>query len=362
MILPIHEKWARLLVHYCMQVKPGDNVSLNIETPAEAMARALYREVLRAEGNPILHLRYPEKMLDTLELASDIYLDSEPSLELYEIKQMDAWLNMRAPLHTKLLQTADKSRVARLLKKARAVSDIRINTTRWVTTLYPTHALAQDADMNLDDYEKFVYSAMYLYDDDPVAKWQEIHTFQEKLIERLKEADEIHLKADGTDLTLRTKNRIWKNSAGQRNMPSGEVFTGPLEDSANGIITYAIPSSVNGTEVENIRLVFKDGKVVEASAEKGNDLLQAQLDSDDGARYLGEIGIGTNYNIQQATKQILYDEKIGGTVHLAVGQSYTDTGGQNKSAIHWDMICDLRDGGAIYLDGELFQENGEFKL
>jgi aminopeptidase len=145
-------------------------------------------------------------------------------------------------------------------------------------------------------------------------------------------------------------------------MPSGEVFTGPIEDSANGHITYTVPSAVSGVEVENIRITFENGKAVNATADKGNDLLQAQLNSDTGARYLGELGIGTNFNIQVPTKSILYDEKIGGTVHLALGQSYTETGGTNESAIHWDMICDLRQGGAIYLDGELFQENGRFKV
>jgi aminopeptidase len=163
-------------------------------------------------------------------------------------------------------------------------------------------------------------------------------------------------------LKLSVKDRIWKNSAGHHNMPSGEVFTGPLEGSANGMITFSIPSSVNGAEVETIRLVFKDGQVVEASAEKGNDMLQAQLNTDKGARYLGELGIGTNYNIQKPTKQILFDEKIGGTIHLALGQAYKDTGGKNESAIHWDMICDLRQGGALFVDGDLFQENGQFKL
>ncbi len=213
--------------------------------------------------------------------------------------------------------------------------------------------------MSLDEYERFVYGAMFLFDEDPVAKWQELSAFQEKLIERLARADSVHIVAEGTDLHLRVKDRQWVNSAGHKNMPSGEVFTAPLEDSAEGVITYGIPSAVSGVEVANIRLTFKEGKVVDAHAEKGDDLLQSQLNSDEGARYLGELGIGTNYHIQIPTRSILFDEKIGGTVHLALGQSYRETGGTNSSAIHWDMICDLREG-KVYADGELCYENARF--
>lgn len=362
MIHPLHEKWAKLLTEYCTTVKQGDNVLLYIETSALPMARALTRKVLELGANPILRLVYPEYEEDLYALAQDSHFTGEPSFELAEIKQIDAWIRIRAPQNTKALQNADKSKMAAHMKWYREVQNIRINKTRWLGTLYPTDALAQDADMSLSDYENFVYGSMFLFDDDPVAKWKEIHDFQAKLINRLKDANEVHLKGKGTDLKMRVKDRIWVNSDGHKNMPSGEVFTGPIEDSVNGVISYEIPSSVRGIEVENIQLTFKDGKVVKASAEKGDDFLQAQLNTDKGARYLGELGIGTNYNIQQATKQILYDEKIGGTIHLALGQAYPETLGINESAIHWDMICDLRKGGAIYLDGDLFQENGEFKL
>ena len=361
MIQDIHEKYARLLVHYCTSVKPGDNVSLNIAMGAEPMIRALTREVLKAGGNPILRITYPEYVKDVLECGSDELLNSEPTFDLNEIKQIDAWIRVGAPSNTRLLQNADKERYAKLMKRNRPVQNIRLQT-RWVGTLYPTEAGAQDAGMSLDEYENFVYGAMFLFDDDPVQKWRDIYAFQDKLIARLSQADEVHIKGEGTDLKMSVKGRTWLNSDGHRNMPSGEVYTGPIETSANGVITFGVPSTVNGVEVENIRITFENGKAVKAEAEKGNDLLQAQLNSDEGARFLGEIGIGTNYNIQIPTKSILYDEKIGGTVHLALGQSYKESGGTNESAIHWDMICDLRKGGAMYLDGELFQENGEFKL
>jgi aminopeptidase len=360
MVNPIHEKFARLLIQYSCQVKPGDNVSLNVHTPATPLARALVREVFAADALPVLRMSYPEWEEDLLEAAPDAFFDSAPDFELNEVRQIQAWIRVRAPSNTRGLQNADKSRYSRLLKRNRPVQDHRLDHTNWVGTLYPTDALAQDAGMSLDEYERFLYDAMFLLDEDPVARWQEQHAYQEKLHERLARAKEVRITAEDTDLTLVTGGRTWVNSAGRHNMPCGEIFTGPVESSANGVITYRVPSSVNGMEVENIRLRFVDGKVVEARADKGDDLLQAQLASDEGARYLGELGIGTNYRIQQPTKQILFDEKIGGTVHLAVGSSYTDTGGVNQSAIHWDMVCDLRQGGAIYLDGELFQENGKF--
>jgi aminopeptidase len=361
MIHPMHEKYAKLLIEYCTEVQQGETVSLNLDTGALPMARALMREVLKADAKPVLHLTYPEMMLDMLELVSDRYLESEPSFELTEIKQVDAWIRVRGGTNNRMLQHANKETLSRIAKRQRQVQNLRLQT-KWVGTLYPTDASAQDAGMSLDDYEQFVYGAMYLFEDDPVAKWQELHAFQAQLIERLSAASEVRIVAEGTDLTLNVAGRGWINSDGHHNMPSGEVFTGPLEDSANGHITYGVPSAVNGVEVDDIRITFKDGKAVEAVAAKGDDLLQAQLGSDDGARFLGELGIGTNYNIQIPTKSILYDEKIGGTVHLALGQSYKETGGVNESAIHWDMICDLRQGGAIYLDGEVFQENGQFKL
>ena len=360
MINQIHEKWAELLVNYCCNVQPGENVSINVDTAAVGIARALFREVLKQDAKPILRLNYPELEQDLYELATDTYFDADIDFELTEIKQIDSWIRVRGPENTRALQNLDKTKMAKLRKKLRPVQNIRINETKWVGSLYPTNALAQDAGMSLDEYEDFVYSSMFLDSPDPVKEWNKIHNFQAKLIKRLETAQEVHILAPGTDLKLNVKDRTWLNSDGHRNMPSGEVYTGPIEDSANGYIRFGIPSSVNGVEVENIDLVFENGKVVKANAEKGNDLLQSLLDTDSGSRYLGELGIGTNYQIQKPSKQILYDEKIGGSIHLAVGQSYKESGGKNNSAIHWDMICDLRQDGAIYLDGELFQKNGEF--
>lgn len=360
MLDPMAEKLARLITGYSTEVKSGDNVLINVDAGALTVGRALVREVLKAGAEPLLRVSYPEQVSDLLELASEEYLASEPEFALNEIRQIDAWIRVSAPENARQLQNADKEKLNRLLKRSRAVQNIRVNETRWLGTIWPNAAGAQDAGMSTEEFEQFAYASMFLFEDDPAAAWQAQFDEQTRLVERLSKASEVHIKGNGTDLKLNVKGRTWMNSAGKRNMPCGEVFTGPVEDSAEGVITYDIPSSVNGVEVRNIRLRFERGQVVEAEAEAGNDLLQAQLNSDPGARFLGELGIGTNYRIQRPIRSILYDEKIGGTVHLALGQSYATTGGTNSSSIHWDMISDLRQGGEIWLDGELFQQDGKF--
>ena len=362
MIHPIHETYAHLLVHYCCEVEEGDKVMLNVETPALPMARALTREVLRSGATPLLRVTYPEWSLDHLELAGDRFFEDEPGVELAELQGTQAWIRVTAPANKRQLQGIDASRITRLGRRNRPLQTYRINHTRWVGTLYPTDAAAQDAGMSRDDYERFVYGAMYLYDEDPVARWMEIHAFQERLVERLSKGSEIRITGEDTDLTLSVAGRTWVNSHGKANMPSGEVFTGPVEDSANGTVRFHVPSFVDGSLVEDVRLRFEDGKVVDATAARGDKLLHAKLDTDAGARYLGEIGIGTNYEIRIPTLNTLFDEKIGGTVHLALGESYAETGGVNESAVHWDLISDLRRGGELLVDGEPLQRDGEFLL
>jgi aminopeptidase len=226
--------------------------------------------------------------------------------------------------------------------------------------VWPTPALAQEAAMSERDYARFIERALFLDRSDPAAAWAELSARQEALVQRLAEGSEIRIEADGTDLRLRVDGRRWINSDGRRNMPSGEVFTGPLEDSANGTIRFTVPSSPRGVEVEDVTLTFEDGKVTRAHAAKGHDYLQAALDGDRGGRYLGELGIGTNTGIDRATGSVLLDEKIAGTVHLALGRSYPETGGTNASALHWDLICDLRGGGRLSADRQVVNENGSF--
>ncbi|HEX7002427.1 MAG TPA: aminopeptidase [Trueperaceae bacterium] len=355
--LPL-EAYARLLAGYCVRVAPGDKVMLSVDLAAVPLARPLARAVLEAGGEPFMRLHYPQAVRDVLELASEELLMSEAAVQLREMEAMDAFINVSAQTNSRELQEADRSRLAALDRRLAPVGRRRVEHTRWVTTLFPTPAAAQEAGMSSDAFERFVCDAMFLYDDDPAARWVELGRRQQTLVDRLASADVITLLGPGTNLTLRVKGRTWANSDGRRNMPSGEVFTSPLEDSATGQITFTVPSGVKGTVVEGVRLRFEAGKVVEATADKGQDVLDAQLATDAGARYLGEIGIGTNPHIRVPTLKTLYDEKILGTVHLALGRSYESTGGVNDSAIHWDLVCDLREGGSVTVDGEPFLEDG----
>lgn len=249
--------------------------------------------------------------------------------------------------------------LARLIAARAPIAAARARK-KWSLTLYPTAHAASQAGMTGEEFGAFVMRAMFLDRPDPVAAWGEVRERQARLIERLTRADRVRIEAPGTDLTLRVESRTWANSDGKRNMPSGEVFTGPIEDSAEGVVTFTIPAGYGGRMVRGARLVFRAGEVVEASAEEGEDVLRAALATDPGARRLGELGIGTNDGIQTPTGNILFDEKIGGTVHLALGRAYPETGGTNKSAIHWDLITDLRTGGRLSLDGEAVQEGGRF--
>ncbi len=360
MLHTIHERFATLLVGYCTEVRPGDVVSVNVGSEALPLARALTRTVLEAGGRPLLRITYPQYEADLVALASDAYLAAEPVVELEEIRRTDVFIRVDAPHDLRALQRADKQRIARLVKHRQPVQEHRVAHTRWVGSLYPTTAAAVAAGMGLDDFETFVFGAMYLDEDDPLVHWRALRELQASLIERLARARTLRVVKDGTDLTLSVAERTWINSDGKRNMPSGEVFTSPLEDSANGTVHFDLPSSVGGTLVSGVRLRFEQGVVVEASAEQGEDLLLAQLDVDPGARRLGEVGIGTNAKIQRPIQHTLFDEKIGGTLHLALGRSYRESGGTNESSIHWDLITDLRQGGRIELDGEAFQLDGQF--
>jgi aminopeptidase len=278
---------------------------------------------------------------------------------LAEARDADASLRIQAPHNTRALSGVDPARTARAARAQGAVREAMLDR-RWCLTLWPTPALAQEAGLGDAAFAAFVARALFLDRPDPVAAWRELHDTQARLIERLAPARELRIEAPGTDLVLQVEGRTWVNSDGKRNMPSGEVFTGPLETSAEGRIRYTIPSSPRGVEVSGIELAFRAGEVVEARAERGDDVLQSALETDPGARRLGEIGIGTNAGIDRPIGNILFDEKIGGTVHLAIGRSYPETGGTNESAVHWDMICDLRQGGRLTADGEPIVVDGRF--
>lgn len=354
--------YADLLLDYCTEVQPGDVVGLHVDLPAVDVARALVRGAFQRDAIPVVHIAYPEWVQDVVECAGDAFMQGRPAIELGEIEATQAWIRVGAPTNSRDLQSADPARLARFERRMRPVQEHRVEHTRWVGTLFPTASGAQDAGMSLDAYTAFAVRAMFLDRPDPVAAWTALERDQARWIDRLSQANEVRIVGDRTDLRMSVKGRVWVNSSGRRNMPSGEVFTGPIEDSAEGTIYFGIPSFVAGREVRGVTLRFEGGAVVEGHAEVGDDLLQERLQRDAGARRLGELGIGTHEGIDRPTGSTLYDEKIGGTVHLALGRSYTSTGGTNESSIHWDLVCDLRGGGSLIVDGEEIQRNGSFVI
>ena len=356
---PDPERFAALLAGYCLDVQAGQQVLIRSTTEAAPLMLALQREVLGRDAWPVLRPLLPGQTEGHWAAARDIHVDGYAPAELADAEGSDAFLTILAPHNTSELAGVDPARIARAARTRAAIRDISL-AKRWCGTVWPTRAGAQQAAMGTLAFAALVERALFLDRDDPVAAWGELGARQERLIERLSSARELRIEAEGTDLRLSVEGRRWVNSDGRRNMPSGEIFTGPHEDSAEGVIRYTIPSSPRGVPVEGIELRFEAGRVVEARAERGEAYLRETLATDAGASRLGEIGIGTNFGIDRPVGMILLDEKLGGTVHLAVGASYPETGGTNESAVHWDMICDLREGGRLTADGEPVLENGTF--
>jgi aminopeptidase len=359
------QQWAKALAGFSAEVKAGQTVAIQGGTASEPLLRALYREVVDRGGYPVMLPIFTGLNAELLIHGSDEQLQYLTPIERFVREEADVAIQVIADTNTRSLAGVDPSRQA-VWQRARSglfktfMEREGKGEVEWTLTLYPTDGQAQDAEMSTADYADFVFRACKLHEANPVAAWKSQAKEQQRLIDWLSDKSELHLIGPGTDLRLCTKGRRWINADGRKNFPDGEVFTAPVEDSANGHITYSFPAIYAGREVTGIRLEFENGKVVNASAEKGEDLLLQQLDIDEGARYLGEFAFGTNFDISQFTRQILFDEKIGGTVHLAVGETYRETGGTNTSAVHWDMICDLRDGGRVEVDGQPFLVDGKF--
>ncbi len=351
--------FAKLVCDWCLEVQPDQQVLVAATTLAGAPARALHRAILERKAWPLVRLSPPWLATDLFTHADPAQLDRFAPLELLEAQQLDARVAITAPANTRALADIDPALVARAAR-ARAPIQEALLSSRWCGTLWPTAALAQQAGMSEQSYSAFVERALFLDREDPVQAWRDLSGRQDRLISRLSSAREIRIEAEGTDLRLAVGGRTWVNSDGRRNMPSGEVFTGPHEDSATGTIRFTVPSSPRGVEIGGVELSFERGRVVGASAQTGQEYLEAALGTDAGARFVGELGIGTNPGIDRATGMILLDEKIAGTVHLALGRSYPETGARNQSALHWDLICDLRNGGRLLADDQVVNESGSF--
>jgi aminopeptidase len=352
-------KFAEVLVNYSVDVKKGETLLVSGPPAAEPLLKEVYRAGLARGAHVIARLEC--EALDEIfyAAASEEEIDYLSPIPLFEAAAIDALIRISAASNTRALSGIDPRKQAR---RARAVKPMRdvILEKRWCGTLYPTAAYAQDADMSLTQYEDFVFRAVFADKKDPIREWRGLSAMQDRLIKWLKGRKTVRVVGEGTDLSFSVEGRTWVNSDGKHNMPSGEIFTTPVEGSVNGEITYSFPAIHGGREVDGIRLVFRNGEVAEAHAKKNEEYLKAMIASDAGARIVGEFGVGTNSGITKFTKSILYDEKIGGTIHVALGESYAETGGKNKSALHWDMICDLRKGGEILVDGEVFEKDGKF--
>lgn len=359
-------KLAQILVTYSVDVKKGQLVRIAAPSVAEPLAIEIFREVLRAGGNPFIKLGPEETSEIFYKSANDEQLDYLNPLTKYEVENIDCSIGAWAENNTKALSNCDPKRIARAAAARKPITEIFLRRAaeeklKWVGTQYPCQASAQDAEMSLAEYEDFVFTAGLLDKPDPVAAWKQVSTRQQKLADYLNGKSDYHVvAANGTDIRMSVSGKKWINCDGHANFPDGEVFTGPVIESVNGVVHFSFPAVHGGREVHGVRLKFRDGKVVDASAEKGQDFLISMLDMDAGSRFLGECAIGTNYSITRYTKNTLFDEKIGGTVHFALGAGYPETGNNNQSGLHWDMVVDLRTGGFIEIDGNKISVDGKF--
>jgi aminopeptidase len=356
---PDADAFARLLTGYCLDVEPGQHVVVRSTTLAAPLLLALQAAILDRDAWPLLRVDLPGQGRVFYEHAQERHLDLVDDLALPEARKAAALLGVQAPADPLELAGVDPELLARVNRARRHVREQTMKR-RWCSTLWPTPALAARAGMDEAAFGAFVTSALFLDRPDPVLAWRRLAGFQDELIARLARAREIRIEADGTDLRLQVGGRRWVNSDGKRNMPSGEVFTGPKEDGVDGVLRSTVRSAPAGVDVEGVELELRAGEVVRATAERGQEYLDRALATDDGARRLGELGIGTNFGIDRPIGTILFDEKLGGTVHVALGRSYPETGGKVRSALHWDLICDLRRGGRLTADGEVVQQDGRF--
>jgi aminopeptidase len=368
------ENLARILVQYSTEIKPGDHVAIYTQPVAMPLVEQVYRQVLAAGGYPYVQLgalssRVETETLEYLLLTegSDDQLQHVNRFDKIIREEFESFIAIYSQTNTRSLSNVD---TARQRLRAQAYTDVvrayqqrsATRDLRWALTLYPTEAYAQDAEMSLDEFSDYVFQTTFADSDDPIGEWQKLRREQQQLVDWLKGKKRLEVRGPNIDLKLSIEGRDFINSDGTRNMPSGEVYTSPVEDSAEGWVRFSYPAIRQAREVEGIELRFEAGRVVKATAAKNEDFLNDMLDTDPGARYLGEFAIGTNRRIDRFIKNILFDEKIGGTLHMAVGFGFPEVGSKNESAIHWDMICDMRAGGQIFADGELFYESGAFKI
>ncbi|GAB4538501.1 MAG: aminopeptidase [Anaerolineales bacterium] len=365
-------KFASVLVEHSARVQPGDRVLIEATTAAEPLVRELYIKILEKGGHPVPLLQLPDTFFpgheDILIMkGSDAQLDYVPPFQKLAYDAFESRIRIHSATNTRSQTNMDAARAQRRGKATGVITEAQMRRGgegifKWVTTLYPTEAYAQDAGMSLSEYEDFVFGAAHAQEEDPIAFWNRVKEEQQKAVDFMKGKNQVILRGPNVDLALSVKGRTFLNSYGTHNMPDGEIYTGPVEDSVNGWVKFTYPAIYGSVAVEGAELTFSNGKVSQAKAAKNESYLINMLESDAGSRYLGEFAIGTNFDINKFTGQILFDEKIGGSFHMALGAGYPETGSKNKSAIHWDMICDMRQEAEILVDGELLYKNGKFMI
>ncbi len=362
------EKYAKVLVDYSVKVQKGELAIIRTDSyQSEPLVKEIYKQVLLKGGYPVVRMGCEGLNEIFIKNATDEqleYIDPMTELEYDKAKNL---ISIGAPLNVKNMAKANSKKLAKRSSTMKRLSEKMLKRSaegdlKWVIADFPTNALAQEANMSLEEYTEFLIKACYLHLDNPVEKWQEIGKKQEQIAEFLNKKSKIRITGEKTDITFNVQGRIWKSCAGECNFPDGEVYTSPIEDSAEGQIYFDYPQIYRGNEAQKVLLTLKNGKIVEAKAEKGEEYLNNMLDTDEGSRFAGEIAIGTNEMVQEVTGNILFDEKIGGSIHMAAGASYPDTGGKNVSGLHWDLIKNMKNGGKIYADNELIYENGKFLI
>ena len=365
MIDPRIKKLAQILVNHSTRIQPGDRVAIEATTAAEPLVRELYIEILKQGGHPHLLLKIPEQAKERLRFGNEMQVSFVNKLRQFAYENFESRIRIHSLTNTRALTEFSPEKQSQNQKATAPIIATQMERGatgdfKWVSTLFPTSAYAQEAGMNLQEYEDFVYSACRADEKDPITLWKNLEKEQAQAVKAFHGHKTVKLNGPNIDLTLSIEGRSFINSFGIHNMPDGEVFTGPVEDSASGWVRYTYPAIYNGVIVKGIELTFQAGRVVQASAEENEAFLHKMLDSDAGSRYLGEFAVGTNFQIDTFTGNILFDEKIGGTIHTALGAGYPETGSVNKSMIHWDMICDMRKDAEIQVDGEIVYQNGEF--
>ncbi len=363
---PRAARLAELIVGYSLELQPGQILRVDTAEPGIPLAVELYRAALRAGAYPYVQVELEGLAELLIKEGSGDQFDFVPPAAETEVDLIDAIVTIWSEVNTRALGEAPPERQQRLMAAERKLINrrwgrISKGEMRWCGALHPSAAHAQDAGMSLEEYEQFVYRACHVEGDgDPVAHWKATRDELALRAGQLSEARELRIVGPGTDLRVVVEGRKWDAADGRYNLPDGEVYTSPHETATEGEIAFAFPALFQGREIDGIRLRFEEGRVVEAEAREGGSFLDAVLELDEGARRLGEVAFGLNYEIDRFTNNTLFDEKIGGTMHVALGASFKELGGTNDSALHWDMVCDLREDGEVYADGELLWKAGRF--